>query len=124
MDFNSLFNTVECTEQYAPADIEKNKVFSGISYLFGGLLFFLPLCVDNNSGFGKFHANQALLLLIFNVIVGVAGAILSNIPVVGAIISGVLGLAVTVLGIIGIVNGVTGKAKSLPLIGGLAELIK
>ncbi len=124
MDFNSLFNTVDCTDQYAPADIESTKVFGGLSYLAGGLLFFLPLCVNNNSAFGKFHANQALTLLILDIIVGVVGAIVGKIPLVGGIVSGLLGLVVLVLMVIGIINGVQGKAKTLPIIGGLFNIIK
>ncbi len=124
MDFNSLFSTVDCTDQYTPADVESTKVFGGLSYLAGGLLFFLPLCVNNNSAFGKFHANQALSLLIFDIIIGVVGAIISKIPLVGGIISLLLSLVVIVLMIIGIMNGVQGKAKTLPLIGGLFNIIK
>lgn len=124
MDFNSLFNTVDCTDQYDMTDVESNKIWGGLSYLGIGILFFLPLCVNNNSAFGKFHANQALSLLIVSLIVGVAGRLISVVPFVGDLISILLSLAVSVIAIVGIVNGVTGKAKTLPLIGGLFDIIK
>ena len=57
-------------------DIEKNKTMAGLAYL----LFFLPLIVCPESRFAKFHANQALIL----VIVSIAGSIiLGIIPVIG-----------------------------------------
>lgn len=45
---------------YTPEDIEKNKTMAGLAYL----LFFLPLIACPESRYAKFHANQALLLLI------------------------------------------------------------
>lgn len=95
---------------YAPEDIEKNKTMAGLSYL----LFFLPLITCPESRYAKFHANQALLLLI----TGIAGSmILSIIPVVGWMLLPFFGVGVFVLGIMGLVNGFGGKAKRLPLIG-------
>ena len=100
------------TEQntYTPEDIEKNKTMAGLSYL----LFFLPLITCPESGYAKFHANQALILLI----VGIAGnVILGIIPVIGWMLMSVFGIGVLILGIMGLVNGFGGKAKRLPLIG-------
>ena len=100
------------TEQntYTPEDIEKNKTMAGLSYL----LFFLPLITCPESGYAKFHANQALILLI----VGIAGnVILGIIPVIGWMLMPVFGIGVLILGIMGLVNGFGGKAKRLPLIG-------
>ena len=53
-------------------DIEKNKTMAGLAYL----LFFLPLIVCPESQFAKFHANQALIL----VIVSIAGSIIISPP--------------------------------------------
>ncbi len=97
-------------EPFDPQDIEKNKVMAGLAYI----LFFLPLVVCPESKFGKFHANQGLVLLI----AGVVGSIvLSLIPIIGWILLPLFGIAVTVFVILGLVNGLTGKDKSLPLIG-------
>lgn len=100
------------TEQtiYTPEDIEKNKTMAGLAYL----LFFLPLITCPESGYAKFHANQALILLI----VGIAGnVILGIIPVIGWMLMPIFGIGVLILGIMGLVNGFGGKAKRLPLIG-------
>ncbi len=100
------------TEQniYTPEDIEKNKTMAGLAYL----LFFLPLIACPESGYAKFHANQALLLWI----TGIAGTvILGIIPIIGWILMPVFGICVLILGVMGLVNGFGGKAKRLPLIG-------
>lgn len=100
------------SEQYIPdpADVEKNKVMAGLAYL----LFFLPLIACPDSKYGKFHANQGLLLFI----VGLAGnLILGIIPIIGWILMPIFGIAVLVLAIMGLINGLNGKAKELPIIG-------
>ncbi|AGA67766.1 putative membrane protein [Desulfitobacterium dichloroeliminans LMG P-21439] len=97
-------------EEFDPADIEKGKTMAGLAYI----LFFLPLIVCPDSSFGKFHANQGLLLLITSV----AGTvILSVIPVIGWILLPIFTLAILALAILGLVNGLQGKVKRLPLIG-------
>lgn len=106
-------DNLESREQeavYSPEDIEKNKTMAGLSYL----LFFLPLIVCPESGYARFHANQALILLI----AGIAGnVVLGIIPVVGWMLLPIFGIGVLVLGIMGLVNGFGGKAMRLPLIG-------
>jgi len=95
-------NTEDTTADFDPADIEKNKIMAALAYI----LFFIPLIADSNSKFGRYHANQGLILLI-------AGAILACIPILGWIVSPVVWVFI----IIGIVNAINGKAKELPLIG-------
>ena len=98
-------------EVFAPEDIEKNKVMAGLAYI----LFFLPLVACPDSRFGRFHANQGLLLLILSV----GGSIISSIiPILGwFILAPILCVVVLVFAIMGLVNGLNGKAKELPLIG-------
>ena len=99
-------------EFYDQEDIEKNKIIAGLSYIW--ILFFLPLVACPDSKFGRFHANQALVLFI----ISTAGSIvLGIIPILGWILLPFFGIACFVFMILGIVNGVTGKAKELPLIG-------
>lgn len=95
---------------YTAEDIEKNKTMAGLAYL----IFFLPLITCPESKYGRFHANQALLLLL----VGVAGnVILTIIPIIGWMLIPIYGLGILVLFIMGLMNGLGGKAKRLPLIG-------
>lgn len=112
--------TTEATTQatapeYDAADIEKNKAISGIAYL--GILFFLPLVICPDSKYGKFHANQALVLLITGIVASIVGTILAFIPYIGWIFQLLLSLGVLALVIIGLINGFTGKVKELPVIG-------
>jgi uncharacterized membrane protein len=124
MDLGSIFNTPDYTEQYASSDIEANKIWSGLAYLGSGILFFLPLVAGNNSAFGKFHANQALIYLIFDIIAGIAIKIVSHIPVIGSIISIVISIICLIFMLFGLINAFQGKAKSLPIIGELFQIIK
>ncbi len=96
--------------EFDEADIQKNKTMAGLAYI----LFFLPLVACPDSKFGRFHANQGLLLLIL----GIAGSfILGIIPIIGWILLPVFTILVLVLAIIGLINGFGGKAKELPVIG-------
>lgn len=97
-------------EGFDPEDIEKNKTMAGLSYI----IFFLPLLVCPDSKYGKFHANQALILLITSI---AGNIILGFIPVIGWLLLPVYAAAMLVMGIIGLVNGFGGKVKQLPLIG-------
>lgn len=100
----------ESDEVFDPADIEKNKTIAGLAYL----LFFLPLIACPDSKFGRFHANQALLL----VLLSIAGNIIFQIiPFINLILVPLFGIAMFVLFILGLINGLNGKAKELPIIG-------
>ncbi len=108
---NQFTNTPNTTSEYSPEDISNNKVMSFLSYLW--ILFIVPLIAAPNSPYAKFHANQGLLLFLFDIII----AIVAMIPVVGWIISAVGGALMLIFRIIGIVNSLKGEAKELPLIG-------
>lgn len=115
------------SDGYDTADVEGTKVVCAVSYI--GILFFLPLVAYPNSRFGKFHANQALVLLIASVILKMALAVMSHIwwaiPMLPNALansgSWILSLAEWALpfaaGVYGFVNALNGKAKELPIIG-------
>ena len=118
--------------QFDPQDVEKNKVLAIVGYIFP-ILFFIPLVTDaKNSVYAKFHSNQQLIFLIFGFVggigLGIVSVILAFIPVVGTMVAMVLmpvfWLACLGLMIIGIINAANGATKKLPVIGGLATLIK
>jgi len=95
---------------FEQSDIESNKTIAGLAYL----IFFLPLLVCPQSKYARFHANQALLLLI----VSIAGTIiLSFIPVLGWFLMPLFGLFIFVLFVMGLINGFNGRAKRLPVFG-------
>lgn len=104
-------NTMESTaENFDQADIEKNKVIAGFAYI----IFFLPLLTCPDSKYGRFHANQGLLLFILSV----AGSIiLSIIPIIGWLLLPLFSIAILIFAVMGLINGLNGKAKELPIIG-------
>jgi len=103
-------NEQEVNGIYSPEDIENNKIVSALAYI----IFFLPLIVCPDSPFGKFHANQGLMLFIVSV---VGCTILSFIPIIGWIILPFYSLVIFIFAIMGIVGALNGKAKELPIIG-------
>lgn len=106
---NNFNNTTDTTSDYDTADIEENKIFAILAYI--GILWLVGLLAAKDSKFARFHVNQGIVLFI--------AALLSVIPIIGWIWS----MVVFVFAIIGIVNAATGKAKELPLIGGI-KIIK
>ena len=120
-------NAEDTTTDFEKADIETAKPFAALAYL--NVLFFLPLVVVPNSRFGKFHANQALVLLIFHVVLATAFAL--SLSLFQSLTPEFLGfldrfldvvktlpsIASFVFMLIGIVNAAQGKAKELPFIG-------
>lgn len=117
-DFNDFMNTQDDSMLYDTQDVQTNKIWAALSYV--GILFILPLLVNGGqSRYAKYHANQGFILFLLNIVIGIVNAILGNIPVLGAIVSVLLSLASLALMILGIINAVNGKAKQLPLIGGL-----
>ena len=102
--------STEPMENFSAEDIEKNKTMAGLSYI----LFFLPLIVCPESRFGRFHANQALILLLLGII---GSFILGLIPIIGWILLPVFSILVFVLAIMGLIAGFNGQPKELPIIG-------
>ncbi len=88
------------------------KMISAIAYLW--ILFFLPLVLMPRSAFGRFHANQALLNLIWGVIFGI---LVKLIPLAG--LKWLLGLVMLVYPIWGIVNAMMGRENPFPVIGNI-----
>lgn len=97
---------------FTKEDIEKNKVVSE----FGYFMFFLPLIAGYKSPFGRFHANQSLILLLFYL---AGGLMLNFIPKVGWILTAVYTLLFIILSVIGFRSSYHGEAKKLPVIGKL-----
>ena len=127
MDMQDISNFPDTTAQFDQADIQSNKVMAVLSYI--GILWLVPMLGAKESKFAQFHANQGIVLFLFelayNVVSQIIQAILGGIPVVGALVSvilSLLNLVFLVLAILGIVNACQGKAKELPIIGGIRIL--
>lgn len=111
---------------FTTEDVSKNKVYGVLAYL--GILVLVPLLGAKDSLYARFHANQGLILLIFNILLTAARRILAfslkvatfglmnnTINIIAATATSAISLA---FAIIGIVNACSGEAKRLPIIGG------
>lgn len=123
--------TTQELQQFDSKEVEKNKVLAIVGYIFP-ILFFIPLVTEaKNSAYAKFHSNQQLILLIFGFAGGIAMTIVTIILAFVPVLSMLMGLVVPVfwlaclvLAIMGILNAINGGTKKLPVIGGIATLIK
>ncbi|MBD5146753.1 MAG: DUF4870 domain-containing protein [Ruminococcus sp.] len=104
------------------SDVEQNKtmvLLSAILQIFIPILFFLPLVCCQNSSYGKFYANQGLLILLLYI----ASSVVLVIPILGWIAGPIIGIANLVFAIMNAVNANSGVRKGIPILGGI-ELIK
>lgn len=95
-----------------PEQAESGKTMAIIAYF----IFFVPLIVDDakKNPFVMFHTEQAIVLLIINVIVNIVGVVTCGIGYI-------LFLPLLVFYVLGIINAVKGEAKELPMIGSWGE---
>ena len=96
MDTSDLFDVEDRTAEFDTQDIQDAKVWSILAYF--GILFFLPLVCAPQSRFGRFHANQGLVLLICSLALAVVSWILSFIvgwiPFIGKVICNLVSLVI------------------------------
>ena len=121
--FDQVTDTKDTTASFDKSDIEKNKNLSILAYL--SWLVIIPLCVAKDSKFARYHCNQGLVLAIAEIAAAVVLSLLAQIPYVGWIfwiLEGLVWVLCVVLTILGIVNAANGKAKELPLVGGIRIL--
>lgn len=96
------------------------KVTGIVAYftLVGWLIAYLA--GDKNGA--KFHLNQALVLAIAEIVLGVLGNILGLIPILGWIISSVLSILLFVCWVLGLVGAIKGEEKPVPVVGSIKIL--
>ncbi len=112
--------TSDSTSLYDKTDIENNKVMAILAYLW--ILFLIPIFLAKGSKFAKYHANQGLVLFVCVTVVSVAAGILTGILPILGIVFWVVDLFFILLMVVGILNAVNGKARILPVIGGIKIL--
>ncbi len=120
-NFLGTFNDSSAQSTFSQEDISKNGVVGAIGYIIP-ILFFLPILMNKNSSYCKFHANQQLTWLIFGVVFGVVSAVLNLIPVVGAVITIILGIFFLAVAICLAYGAFKGMALRLPFIGDLINI--
>ena len=110
-------------------EIARGRLLASIAYL-PGLGFIGLLGVPENRYVG-FHARQGFLLLLLEVLVGVALAIydgsLGRIPVVGFLVGAVLKftlwMSLLLLTAYGVVKGASGEMARIPFLGDAVEKV-
>lgn len=103
-------NDTKLISVFESADIEKNKVVSALAYV----IFFIPLLASPDSSYGRFHANQGLLLLIVAIL---GRALIRILPFLNGVVGTIFGIVITGLAVYGIINAIKGKGARLPVIG-------
>ncbi|MCK5834027.1 hypothetical protein KAH81_10215 [bacterium] len=97
---------------FTAQEIEEGKGMAGVAYL-TLIGFIIALVIGKENRFSMYHVQQALaLILLF-----VAASIVAVIPILGWIASVIIWIFGMVCFVIGLINGFSGKAKPLPLIG-------
>ena len=132
MDFNELKEQIlkDKNDEFDPADIEENKAIAALASF--PILFWIPLVAKPDSAFGKFYANQGLILLICEVVLSVLSTILGKVFGLIPFVGGLLGaLLVTVISLVQLaafllllISALQGKARELPFVGGLFTAFK
>lgn len=105
-------------------DIEKNRVFAILAYLW--VLFLVGMVAAPDSKFAKYHSNQGLVLFLASLVALVSCVVIGFIPFVNVVLGllmPLLWLGWLVLVVLGIVNAAGGQCRPLPLIGHF-DLIK
>ena len=120
----------DLTSMFYPDDMKTNQIF-GILASFP-VLFWLPLVAAKESPYGKFCANQGLILFVLGIIVSIVtsilGAILPHIPLIGGILNWVVGLAgfavTTGAFLLLLISACQGKARKIPVVGNMFDAFK
>jgi uncharacterized membrane protein len=109
------------TKKGNPDDVNDNKIFAIISYLW--ILCFVSLFAKSDSEFVKFHAKQGVVLFLAWVAVFIFSEILKIITLwrLGYIVMSIGNLAILVFAIMGIMHAVNGNMEKLPFIGQYAN---
>ena len=104
----------ESTRQvnFTQEDAVNGKTMAMLAYL----VFFIPLLMDDmkKNNFVMYHTEQAIVILIFNIVAGIVGTITCGIGLI-------LYIPWLVFLIMGIMNANKGECKPLPGIGSFGE---
>jgi uncharacterized membrane protein len=111
------FDPSDHTAEFDPADIAENKLIAALPYFFF-VVGVIACMLQKDSRFARFHMKNAIRLEIASIL----ALIPMCIPFLGWVASGILFLIIVIVSIIAMVNVLQGKAKDLPIIGGIKFL--
>lgn len=117
-----MFNDVD-EQRLFGEDMRKYELYVIIPYIVP-ILFFLPIAVDKESEFCKFHANQALCWLIVSSVLGAVSGILGMINPVFGFLGGMITLLTLACDVFLAVGAWKGYAMRIPVLGSLITLFK
>lgn len=120
-NFLENFNDINIEKTFTEAEVKKNSAVAAIAYLVP-ILFFLPICIDGNSTYCKFHANQSLTWLIVLFILGIVFLILGMIPVLGVLFRLLWPFIALAVDLAFVYGSIKGKALKLPFVGSLLNV--
>ncbi|MDE6665745.1 MAG: DUF4870 domain-containing protein [Ruminococcus sp.] len=123
MDIDKIiepFNDEKTACMFDYNEVQQNKIAAVVPYLIP-FLFFLPLIMDKNSAFCKFHANQQLTWFLVILVIGIVKSIIGIIPLIGWLVRCVIEIAELLVALCLMYGASKGKALRLPFVG---ELIK
>ena len=103
------------------SSVEEGKSIAWLSYI--GILIIIPILLQKDNSYTKFHIKQGLVLLIASIIWSIVNFFFGFIPIIGLIIPLLGWIFLMVLSIIGIINAIQGKEAELPLVGKYGEKI-
>ncbi len=106
---------VDFTPSIRPKDIKKAKASAMIGYVF----FFVPMIMNDDNQFARFHCNQSILNLALSTVIAV---LLSVIPYIGPYLMALQEILCVIWMIRGMILAVKGKAVSIPLVGWITVL--
>lgn len=95
--------------------MKKSKLLGVLSYL--NFLVLIPVFTSGRDEFVKKHMKQGLFLLLGLVLL----PYVLIIPLLGWIIGGVWAILLLILWLMGLISAITGREKSLPIIGKLTD---
>ena len=100
---------------------DKSKAAAVLSYLLVGIIWYFADKELKHDALAKFHAKQGI---VFFCTIVVLQAALRMLFFVGWILAPIIGVIELVLWVFGIIYALQGKQKPLPIIGGMAKLLK
>lgn len=115
-DLLEQFNDSAAENSFSEDDKKKYSLIAMLCYIFS-FLFFVPIVIDRNSAYCKFHANQQLALLITEVVAYIFGWLVSMLPVLGVFWAMCVLVVLAALLVLLIVGTYFGKAIRIPFIG-------
>ncbi|WP_026656930.1 MULTISPECIES: DUF4870 domain-containing protein [Butyrivibrio] len=112
----TAFDPKDHTSDYDKRDIADNKIFATLAYI--GFMGMIIALLVNNSPFARFHARNAAMIEVANII----AAVVFIVPFIGWIASPIMLIVLFIVRIVAFVRALKGKAIELPIVSDIGFL--